>query len=128
MGLHTVTQDYPRRTCKYCGESFLGRLDKQFCDSECRIAWHNRIYLLDNRSVRSINQTLLKNRRILKQIYASGILKAKRADMAQTGYAFRYFTSQETRADGSRVTWVYDYGFRECPHKQDLEIIEGWLV
>ena len=27
--------------CLHCGEKLIGRVDKRFCDDQCRNTWHN---------------------------------------------------------------------------------------
>ena len=61
------------KTCLACGKPLKGRIDKKFCDDYCRNNYNNQQKAKGSHSsyVRNINNTLLKNRKILG-IYFTG--------------------------------------------------------
>ena len=61
------------RTCIECGRSFQGRSDKKFCTDACRNHFNNKQNADQMNYIRSVNNTLRKNRRILENL----ILRAK---------------------------------------------------
>ena len=58
------------KTCRDCGEPLNGRADKKFCDDNCRNNYNNQQKAKGSYSsyVRNINNTLLKNRKILESV------------------------------------------------------------
>ena len=58
------------KNCLSCGKLLKGRVDKKFCDDYCRNNYNNQLKARSGYSayVRSINNTLLKNRKILEAI------------------------------------------------------------
>ena len=59
------------KTCLACVKPLKGRIDKKFCDDYCRNNYNNLQKAKGNYSsfVRNINNTLLKNRKILESIF-----------------------------------------------------------
>ena len=56
------------KTCLACGKPLKGGIDKKFCDDYCRNNYNNLQKAKGSHSsyVRNINNTLLKNRKILE--------------------------------------------------------------
>ena len=51
--------------CLACEKPLKGRIDKKFCDNECRNDYNNERYRLEQKVVLDINKILRKNRKIL---------------------------------------------------------------
>ena len=56
------------KTCLNCGEPIRGRVDKKFCDDQCRNNYNYHQYADANNLMRRINHTLKKNRNILESL------------------------------------------------------------
>lgn len=107
------------KECLSCGKALKGRIDKKFCDDYCRNNYNNQQKAKSNHSnmVRNINNALLKNRKILESILASGggqdTVKANRDKLLQLGFHFKYFTQLYVAKNGNTYQYCYDYGYRE---------------
>ena len=72
--------------CKYCGNAVHGRLDKQFCDDQCRNTYNNKSKRKDEQYILQINSQLRKNRRILKTLSPVGKSTVRKEVMVAMGY------------------------------------------
>lgn len=107
----------PGRTCLDCGEKLRGRSDKKFCSDQCRNNYNNRINRESNAYVRNIHNLLRKNRKILADLYDSGILKIHRDALVVAGYSFGFFTHM-VETDGKGVCWYcYEYGLTDLDNE-----------
>ena len=103
----------PGRTCLDCGERLRGRSDKKFCSDQCRNNYNNRINRESNAYVRNIHNLLRKNRKILSDLYDSGITKIHRDALVVAGYSFGFFTHM-VEPEGKKICWYcYEYGYSE---------------
>lgn len=102
-----------KRGCAYCGKTIQGRSDKKFCDDYCRNAHNNRQNSERNNLVRTINNALLKNRRILEHTIRPGeeLIKGTRQKLSDQGFDFRYFTHQYQNKKGQTYNFCYEYGY-----------------
>lgn len=89
----------------------MGRVDKRFCDDQCRSAWHNRMTGEEARIMRNINYKLRRNRRILLNLCPNGKGKATRAELLKAGFDFDYITSIYTTRQGKNYFFCYDLGY-----------------
>lgn len=101
------------RTCLECGKPVFGRIDKKFCDDQCRNAYNNRQNADANNFVRNVHYTLRKNRRILEELNPSGKEKVRRSQLVEKGFDFTYHTSTYTTQKGAVYFFVYEYGYLE---------------
>ncbi len=101
------------QTCRQCGKTLKGRIDKRFCDDYCRNAYNNQLKSENHRQVRHINLALIKNRRILERLLPGSeeTAKASREKMLKLGYQFLYHTHFYTTKTGRTYTYCYDYGY-----------------
>jgi predicted nucleic acid-binding Zn ribbon protein len=102
-----------KRSCTHCGKTLQGRSDKKFCDDYCRNAFNNRQNSDRNNLVRTINNTLLKNRRLLESAIRPGedLVKTTRQKLMEQGFDFRYFTHQYQNKKGQTYNFCYEYGY-----------------
>ncbi len=102
-----------RRSCQQCGKSLQGRSDKKFCDDYCRNAFNNRRNSERSNFMRTVNNTLLKNRRILESLLRPGeeLIKCNRQKLAEQGFDFRYLTHQYQNKKGQIYNFCYEYGY-----------------
>jgi hypothetical protein len=103
------------KTCLACGETLKGRVDKKFCNDYCRNNYNNQQKAKGSHSsyVRNINNTLMKNRKILESVLPDGekTTKANKDKLQRLGYNFKYTTHTYTNKAGNTYFYCYDYGF-----------------
>jgi len=81
------------KTCLACGEKLKGRIDKKFCNDYCRNNYNNQQKAKGSHSsyVRNINNSLMKNRKILESILPEKEETAKaNKDKSKTGKVYFY--------------------------------------
>ena len=113
------------RKCNQCGKELLGRLDKRFCDVQCRNTYHNQHRQPDDQYIKLVNQQIRRNRRILKDLCPEGKATVRREILETMGYDFRYFSAIFRSA--KLVYFIcYDYGFSAISDngKQKVMIIQ----
>jgi hypothetical protein len=110
------------KNCLYCERALKGRSDKKFCTDHCRNAWNNQLKGPANNLMRSINNALGKNRRILESLlpHAKETSRANRERMLQLGFQFQYLTHTYTTRSGKTYCYCYDYGY--------LSIDKDWFI
>lgn len=102
-----------REPCLECGEMVVGRSDKKFCSDLCRTRFHNRCETdLKNMMLR-VNNTLKRNRRILKSMNPKGTIKVEKEKLLQKGFNFDYVTSVYTNKANNQYRYCYDQGYLE---------------
>lgn len=101
------------RTCAECGKTLKGRADQKFCDDYCRNAFNNRQNADANNYVRTVNNALRRNRRVLEGLIKPGdeMGKAPRHKLADAGFDFTYHTHQYTNKKGQVYQFCYEYGW-----------------
>jgi len=104
-----------RKPCLACGRTLLGRIDKKYCNDACRNTYNNHQKAIGAYSsyVRNINNSLLKNRRILEEIIPAqeNTVKINREKLTSLGFQFKYFTHTYTTRTGKTYCYCYDYGY-----------------
>jgi hypothetical protein len=63
------------------------------------------------RVVRTINSTLLKNRKILESIVTDETAKTHREKLLAMGFQFKYLTHTYLTRSGKLYSYCYDYGY-----------------
>jgi hypothetical protein len=103
------------KKCLFCDKPVRGRTDKKFCHDACRNSYNNQQKAKANYSgyIRNINNTLLKNRKILEGILPANeeTAKASQDKLVQKGYVFKYHTHSYTNHRGNAYYYCYDYGY-----------------
>ena len=101
--------------CLSCGEPLKGRVDKKFCNDYCRNNYNNQQKAKGSHSgyVRNINNTLMKNRKILESILPESeeTAKANKDKLQRLGFHFKYLTHTYTTKTGKTYFYCYDYGY-----------------
>jgi hypothetical protein len=103
-----------QRTCLNCGETLKGRIDKKYCDDQCRTQYNNRINSDSLALIKNVNTILKKNRRILEELLShtqEGKLKVNIKRLQQKGYNFIYHTHRYKTQAGSIYHFCYEYGY-----------------
>ena len=100
------------KTCLACGKPLKGRVDKKFCDDYCRNNYNNQQKAKGSHSsfVRNINNTLLKNRKILEGLLPDGeeTAKANKDKLQRLGFHFKYITNIYSTKTGKTYFYCYD--------------------
>ena len=103
------------RKCLCCDKILKGRIDKKFCDDYCRNNYNNlqKTQGVHHSLVRSINNTLLKNRKILEGCLPANeeMAKATHDKLLQKGFAFKYHTHTYKNKKEQTYFFCYDYGY-----------------
>lgn len=97
--------------CPVCGSEILGRRDKKFCDDYCRSTYHYQLNGNSNRIMRSMNNRLKKNRKILNQINKSGKDRCTTQQLLYMGFDFSIHTSIYINEIGETCYYCYDRGY-----------------
>jgi hypothetical protein len=100
------------KTCLQCGTELKGRADKKFCDDQCRTAYNNALKV-DSDMVKTINNVLRKNRKILEETIpaSDGKIKLHRNKLIDKGFSFNYHTHTYTTKAGAIYIFCYEYGY-----------------
>ena len=99
------------RKCAECGSPLLGRADKKFCEDACRNAFNNKLNSTSTNFMRNVNNTLVKNRRILKESNPNGKQKTHRDKLLKRGFDFNYYTHSYTTRSGDTYRFCYEQGY-----------------
>ena len=101
------------KKCVECNKPLKGRTDKKFCDDFCRNSFNNKLNSDTNGYVRSINNILRKNRRILEEALPSSeeMVKITRSKLIERGMLFKYFTHTYSNKKGNIYYFCYEYGY-----------------
>lgn len=109
--------------CLTCGHSLRGRIDKKFCDDNCRSVFNNKKHEDEKGLVKKVNHQLLKNRRIL----AAYVDDANETEMVpkkilfHLGFHFNYFTHTAISKEGTTYYCCYDHAYHVVS-EQELQI------
>lgn len=100
------------RVCLNCGGELVGRVDKKFCDDQCRTTYNNQFKVTPD-VVKEINNILKKNRQILEQLTptAEGKIKLHEKRLLDKGFNFSYFTHNYITKTGTAYFFCYEYGY-----------------
>lgn len=112
------------RLCIECASPFKGRIDKKFCSDPCRIAFNNRLNSDDISYVRSINNILRKNRRILMDLNPTGKNKVSHEKLKSKGFNFSFFTSTYKTKEGAQYCYCYEQGYLPIEKEYYLLVIK----
>lgn len=103
-------------TCLECSSRLKGRLDKKFCDDNCRSAYHNKNNRGDKEITKEINAVLRKNRLILKELYEKTKAESFEVDkitLLRKGFEFNYLTQIQPVFANQMANYCYEFGYRE---------------
>jgi predicted nucleic acid-binding Zn ribbon protein len=107
----TVNQLAMEKNCPECGDKIIGRTDKKFCGDACRNAYNNRKNQDQNNLIRTINNRLRKNYRILSSLNPNDKTKTHKQKLLDLGFQFEYHTSIYTTQAGNVYYFIYDQGY-----------------
>ena len=103
------------RKCLSCDKTLKGRIDKKICDDYCRNNYNNlqKTQGAHNAFIRTVNNTLLKNRKILENLLpeAEEMAKTTHDKLLQKGFAFKYHTHTYKNKKEQTYFFCYDFGY-----------------
>ncbi|WP_224491245.1 hypothetical protein [Robertkochia flava] len=109
------------KVCIECGEKLLGRSDKKYCNDYCRNAYNNKRNKDSNNLVRTVNNRLRRNYRILRTLNPDGKARITRSKLLNEGFDFECITRVYTTQKGSTYYFVYDLGY--LPLENDMYML-----
>jgi hypothetical protein len=113
------------KRCLACGEPLKGRVDKKFCDDQCRSQYNNRNNSDTTTKMRNVNNILRKNRRILQQALADSFTaRMPKTRLTEKGFNTKYHTHTYTTRDDHTYVFCYEYGY--LPLKNDSVVVVKW--
>ncbi len=99
--------------CLECGDKITGRSDKKFCSDDCRNAYNNKLNKDSTNLMRSVNNKLRKNFRILSALqFSEGKAKTTKTKLFADGFDFDYFTNLKTYKNGAEYRFIYGIGYK----------------
>ena len=106
-----------KKNCLACGKPLHGRVDKKFCNDYCRNAYNNNLKASASTIVRSINNILVKNRRILEAVLGGEEMqKISKEKLLQQGFQFKHLTHTYTNKKGNSYSFCYEFGYLPLEH------------
>lgn len=99
------------KVCLQCGDKISGRSDKKFCSDYCRNAYNNEQNRDVNNYVRTVNNILRKNRRILAELNPEGKSTLHKLKLIEKGFNFNYYTNVYETKQGKTYFFCYDQGY-----------------
>jgi len=99
------------KSCPECGDRIVGRIDKKFCSDGCRNAFNNKINKDSSNFMRTINNRLRRNYRILSEINSGSKSRTTRSKLIGKGFDFDYFTNIYRTRKGNTYYYLYDQGY-----------------
>jgi hypothetical protein len=112
------------KNCLACNKTLRGRADKKFCDDYCRSNYNNLQKIKDkpDEFVKGINNTLLKNRKILLSILpeTEEMAKVTADKLLEKGFVFKYHTHTYKNKKDQVYFFCYEYGY--------LPLGENWYL
>lgn len=101
-----------QETCLNCGKKLIGRIDKKYCDSQCKSAHqYKREREQPERFFNKVDNQLRLNRRILKEYNKAGKATVRSTILLHEGFDPNFFTHYWKNQKGDVYLFVYEYGF-----------------
>lgn len=101
------------KLCEQCNKKLQGRTDKKFCSNHCRSSYHNAVYGDRTNYMRRVNALLLRNRKILADLFSSqrkgGNIPLR--ELYLKGFVPQHFTHQTKHASKTLYTYCYEFGY-----------------
>lgn len=101
------------KTCLSCDAVLFGRIDKKYCDYNCRNAYHNEKGRKSSGIMRSVNRKLYRNYSILEELKVHAIKRINLQVLHTMGFDESYNTAYfNDRVDGA-VRFIYDQAYQQ---------------
>lgn len=98
--------------CLACHRPLTGRVDKKFCDTQCRANYHNKKKRKNERVIAAVNRQIRKNRSILARLCPEGKATVRKEKLVDLGFSFQYFSSLYQEG---KLTYYFSYEFGYAP-------------
>lgn len=112
------------KQCLHCNKKLKGRVDKKFCDDYCRSNYNNLQKAKDTHAdyIKRINNSLLKNRKILSTVLPATeeMAKTTHEKLLEKGFVFKYHTHTYKNKKEQIYFFCYEYGY--------LPIGDNWYL
>ncbi len=105
-------------TCLECNTPLKGRLDKKFCNDQCRYLYNNRKKRKHEAAILYINSVLRKNRSILKTLSPIGKTTVRKKLLINSGFNFDFHTHIYRTNSGMIYYFCYEYGYTLAPEEK----------
>lgn len=100
------------KKCLLCKTLLTGRIDKKFCNSYCKTAFHYQNNKEKEASFyQKVDKQLKTNRRILKEYNKSGKSVVRSATLIEEGFNPSFFTHTWQNQKGKVYRFCYEFGF-----------------
>lgn len=97
--------------CLECGKALQGRIDKKFCADQCRFLYNNRKKRDIEVTIANVNQTLRRNRTILRGYNPIGKTTIRRQLLEAQDFNFDFYTHTFRTKGGMVYYFCYEYGY-----------------
>ncbi len=97
--------------CLQCGEIIIGRIDKKFCDAQCRNSYNNKTKRDTEKRIIEVNRILRRNRKILKQFNPEGKTTVRKEYLEKLNFNFSFHTHTFTTINDNTYKFCYEYGY-----------------
>ena len=114
--------------CLTCNKELTGRKDKKFCDSYCRIHYHNTKNKKSIDYIKNINSILRNNRNILAELNPVNNTVVTIQSMSAKGFNFKYFTNVYVTKKNNIYKLCYDQGYRDIGNDKYLLVKQNMSV
>lgn len=113
-----MNQTSEKRKCQECGDVVYGRIDKKFCNDNCRSVFNNKANKITDEYFRKVNTILRKNRRILELLNPKEKSKTTKEKLFIEGFNFYYYTNIYRTKQGKTYYFVYEHGYLELENEE----------
>jgi len=101
------------KNCLACNTPLVGRIDKKFCDYNCRNAHHNYNNQPSNNYLTKVNRQLLKNHRILQELIDGDVNRVSIQVLKAMGFNEDLRTSVVDDPEEGLIYFIYDISFQQ---------------
>ena len=100
--------------CLFCSQPMNGRIDKVFCNPNCKSSYHYKKSKEKGASLyNQIDHQLKTNRRILKNYNKAGKATIRKEALTDLGFNPKHFTHYWKNQKGDVYLFCYEFGFLE---------------
>ena len=114
--------------CLQCKKILEGRIDKIFCDTQCKAIYHYKQKKLETHSLfKQIDSQLKQNRKLLKHYNQAGKATIRKDKLIKAGFNPNYFTHYWKNQKGDVYLFCYEYGFlAKSEHQIQKYVLVKW--
>lgn len=113
-------ENFAPKKCLTCGKALTGRLDKKYCDDQCRSSYNNRSRKSHEKRILETYRKLRRNRTILKSLCPTGKATVRKEFLIEMEFDFSIFTSIFP-SKGNVYYFSHEYGYMPLVEKSITE-------